>query len=199
MRGAEQRGTEPSASPGTRPNAPSTPPAMYIARGCAPSCVASARPCASPPAACVTMMPAAVLMISAGICVTRPSPTVRIVYCDSAWPIGRPFWNDADEDAADDVDRGDEQAGDRVALHELRRAVHRAVEVGLRARSRRGACGLRSRRSGRRERSASIAICLPGIASSVKRAATSAMRPAPLVMTMKLMPMRIRKSTSPTT
>ena len=37
----------------------------------------------------------------------------------------------ADEDAADDVDRRDEQAGDRVALHELRRAVHRAVEVGL--------------------------------------------------------------------
>jgi hypothetical protein len=35
-------------------------------------------------------------------------------------------------------------------------------------------------------RSASIAICLPGIASRVKRALTSAMRPAPLVMTMKL-------------
>ena len=37
-------------------------------------------------------------------------------------------------------------------------------------------------------RSASIAICLPGIASRVKRAATSATRPAPFVMTMKLMP-----------
>ena len=37
----------------------------------------------------------------------------------------------ADEDAADDVDRRDQQSGDRVALHELRRAVHRAVEVGL--------------------------------------------------------------------
>ncbi len=36
------------------------------------------------------------------------------------------------------------------------------------------------------ERSASIAICLPGIASRLKRAATSAMRPAPLVITTKL-------------
>ena len=32
-----------------------------------------------------------------------------------------------------------------------------------------------------------MAICLPGMASKVNRAATSAMRPAPLVMTMKLM------------
>jgi hypothetical protein len=38
---------------------------------------------------------------------------------------------DADDDAADDVDREDEQAGDRVAADELRGAVHRAVEVGL--------------------------------------------------------------------
>ena len=41
------------------------------------------------------------------------------------------------------------------------------------------------------ERSASIAICLPGMASSVKRAPTSAMRVAPLVMTRKLTVIRI--------
>src|SRR5690606_3758053 len=35
------------------------------------------------------------------------------------------------EDATHDVDRGDEQAGDRVALHELGGAVHRAEEVRL--------------------------------------------------------------------
>jgi hypothetical protein len=34
----------------------------------------------------------------------------------------------ADDDAADDVDRGDDQARDRVAAHEFRCAVHRAVE-----------------------------------------------------------------------
>ncbi len=48
-------------------------------------------------------------------------------------------------------------------------------------------------------RSASIAICLPGIASSVKRAPTSATRPAPLVTTTNWMTTRIRKMTSPTT
>ena len=48
-------------------------------------------------------------------------------------------------------------------------------------------------------RSASIAICLPGMASRVKRAATSATRPAPFVMTTNWMTMRIRKMTRPTT
>ncbi len=49
------------------------------------------------------------------------------------------------------------------------------------------------------ERSASIAICLPGMASSEKRAATSAMRPAPLVITMKLITTRMANSTTPMT
>ena len=48
------------------------------------------------------------------------------------------------------------------------------------------------------ERSASIAICLPGIESRWKRAATSAMRPAPFVMTTKLMTVRMTNTTMPT-
>ncbi len=44
-----------------------------------------------------------------------------------------------------------------------------------------------------------MAICLPGMASRVKRAATSATRPAPLVMTTNWMTMIIRNTTSPTT
>ena len=48
-------------------------------------------------------------------------------------------------------------------------------------------------------RSASIAICLPGIASSEKRAETSAIRVEPLVMTMKLITTRIAKITMPMT
>ncbi len=44
-----------------------------------------------------------------------------------------------------------------------------------------------------------MAICLPGMASKVKRAATSAMRPAPLVMTMKLITTRMKNTTMPTT
>ena len=48
-------------------------------------------------------------------------------------------------------------------------------------------------------RSASIAICLPGMASRVKRAPTSAMRVAPLVMTRKLTVIRITNTTIPIT
>src|SRR3954447_24498311 len=48
-------------------------------------------------------------------------------------------------------------------------------------------------------RSASMAICLPGMASRVKRAATSATRPAPAVMTTNWMTTMIRKITMPTT
>ena len=47
--------------------------------------------------------------------------------------------------------------------------------------------------------SASIDICLPGIASSVKRAATSATRSEPLEMTRNWIIVRIRKITAPTT
>ena len=47
--------------------------------------------------------------------------------------------------------------------------------------------------------SASMLICLPGMASRVKRAATSATRSAPLVMTMNCTSVMIRKITAPTT
>ena len=44
-----------------------------------------------------------------------------------------------------------------------------------------------------------MAICLPGMASRVNRAATSATRSAPLVMTMNCTSTIIRKMTTPTT
>src|SRR5690606_18233203 len=47
-------------------------------------------------------------------------------------------------------------------------------------------------------RSASMDICLPGMASSEKRAATSATRSAPLVMTTNCTMVRIRNTTRPT-
>ncbi len=47
-------------------------------------------------------------------------------------------------------------------------------------------------------KSASIAICLPGMASRVKRADTSAMRSEPLVITTKLITTRITKTMKPT-
>jgi hypothetical protein len=48
-------------------------------------------------------------------------------------------------------------------------------------------------------RSASIAICLPGMASRVKRAATSAIRPEPLVITTKFTITRIENTMMPMT
>ena len=77
----------------------------------------------------------------------------------------------------------DQDGRHRVALDELRGAVHRAVEVGLAGDLRRGAARACSSVIRPALRSASIAICLPGIASSVKRAPTSATRPAPFVTT----------------
>ena len=49
------------------------------------------------------------------------------------------------------------------------------------------------------DRSASIAICLPGIASSENRAATSAMRPEPLVITTKFTTTRMPNTITPIT
>jgi hypothetical protein len=46
-------------------------------------------------------------------------------------------------------------------------------------------------------RSASIAICLPGMASRVKRAPTSATRSAPFVTTTNWMMIRMQKITAP--
>ncbi len=43
-----------------------------------------------------------------------------------------------------------------------------------------------------------MAICLPGMASRVKRALTSETRPAPLVTTTKLMMVRMANTTRPT-
>jgi hypothetical protein len=74
----------------------------------------------------------------------------------------------------------------------LEAAVHRAVEVGLL-----GHLARRLRASSSVIwpvlRSASIAICLPGMASSVKRAADLGDAPAPLVMTTNWMTTRIRR------
>jgi len=75
----------------------------------------------------------------------------------------------------DEVDRDDDDGRHRVAFDELRGAVHRAVEVGLLGDLRTpGPRLVVGDQAG--VQVASIAICLPGIASSVKRAPTSATR-----------------------
>ena len=78
-----------------------------------------------------------------------------------------------DDEAADEVDRGDDDGGDRVAADEPAGTVHRAVELALaHQRLRGGGCASASSISPAFI-SASIAICLPGIESRVNRAATS--------------------------
>ena len=105
---------------------------------------------------------------------------------------------DAEDEATDEVDRRD-RAGRRWRRRErtcsrrpsLRRSRPPAPAPSAAARA-------WSAVRAPDDTSASTAICLPGIASSVKRAATSATRPAPFVTTMKLMTARMRKTTRPT-
>ena len=79
----------------------------------------------------VTRMPVATEISSAGICAHRPSPTVSSEKCVAGLAERHALLDDADDDAAEQVDAGDQDAGHRVALDELRGTVHRAVEVGL--------------------------------------------------------------------
>ena len=77
------------------------------------------------------MTPDATEMSSAGIWLTRPSPTDSKAKCWMLSLTERPMLQNADRDAAEEVDEHDHDRRDRVALDELRRAVHRAVEVGF--------------------------------------------------------------------
>ena len=104
----------------------------------------------------------------------------------------------ADDQPADDVDERDDDAGDGVAADELAGAVHGAVEVGLLRDFLAAAWASRSSMMPAL-RSASMAICLPGMPSKAKRAATSLMRVAPLVITTNWITMMITKMISPTT
>ena len=68
---------------------------------------------------------------SAGICATRPSPTVSSEYVWTASAERHAVLRHTDRQTADQVDEHDDQAGDGIALDELHRAVHGAVEMAL--------------------------------------------------------------------
>ena len=124
-------------------------------------------------------MPAASEIRNAGTCVTSPSPIVSVVNSDAGLAEAHAVLDDADEQPADDVDQDDDDAGDGVAADELAGPVHRAEEVGLLRDFAGGGAAPRAGRSRRRSGRRRSAICLPGIPSSVNRAATSLMRVAP--------------------
>jgi hypothetical protein len=102
------------------------------------------------------------------------------------------------DEPADEVDHRDDDGRDGITADELGRPVHGAVEVGLVGDLLAPAARL-VLVDAPEARSASIAICFPGIPSRVKRAATSATRPDPEVITTNWMMIRMRKTTSPTT
>ena len=140
--------------PGISASTAAAPAASASGLGLPPSwriSAASAGP-STPPL--VTTMPAAVETSSAGICETRPSPTVSVVKVAAASANGMPWRTQADREAAEMLMDGDQQPGDRVAAHEFRGAVHGAVEAALllelaaatRARSSRRSCRPRDRR-----------------------------------------------------
>ena len=85
----------------------------------------------SEPAERVTRMPVATEISSAGIWAQRPSPIVSSEKWWPASPNGMPCWTTPMTMPPSRLMRGDQDAGHRVALDELRGTVHRAVEVGL--------------------------------------------------------------------
>ena len=82
-------------------------------------------------AARVTMMPVATEISSAGICAARPSPTLSSEKCWIASPNGRSCMKTPMMMPPMRLIAVIRTRGHRVALDELRGAVHRAVEVGL--------------------------------------------------------------------
>ena len=99
--------------------------------------------------------------------------------------------DDTHQDAAQQVHDHDHHGRHGIALHELASTVHGTVEVCLPLDLAALLLGGPRRRANPEWRSASMAICLPGMASRVKRAATCAIRSAPLVMTMNWMMIRM--------
>jgi hypothetical protein len=115
--------------PGTMAKSSSTPDTSFRARGWLVSWPMNSSPMRASAAARLTMRPAEVEVISDGMVETRPSPMVSR---EKVWAASiqlMSFMQHADEDAADDVDEGDEHARVDVSGHELARAVHGSVEV----------------------------------------------------------------------
>ena len=134
---------------------------------------------------------------SAGICATRPSPMVRIEKTCIASPASIPCEKTP-------TARPPTRLISTMTMEAMASPFTNFIAPS------RLPCSLLSSSSVRRRsrasslpispdrRSLSIDNCLPGIASRLNRAATSATRSAPLEMTMNCTTVMIRKTTSPT-
>ena len=185
-------------SPGINARTPAAPAAIASGFGLPPNwriMAMSAEPSTLP---FVTTMPAAVETSSAGIWLTSPSPTVSVVKVAAASANGMP-WRSSPiarpPTMLMTVISSAAMASPRTNFAAPSMAPKKPLSSSSSRRRRRAVFS--SMRP--EERSASIAICLPGMASRLKRAATSAMRPEPLVMTMKFTTRRMAKSITPIT
>ena len=98
----------------------------------------------------VTTMPAAVDTSSEGICEHQAIAGAQGREGRCGVGERHVIADQPDGEAANDVDRGDDQPGDRVAADELRGTVHRTVETALFLQVAAARCGRSFRRSGRR-------------------------------------------------
>ena len=146
----------------------------------------------------VTSKPAAKEMRNAGTCVTRPSPMVSVVKTEAAWPGLMP------------ASITPMNSPPTMLIKVMMMPATASPRTNLLAPSmapKKSACWVTSRRrrwASRSSmvpafRSASMAICRPGMPSKAKRAATSLMRVAPLVMTTNWMITMMAKMIKPTT
>ena len=176
------------------------PPATSSTRGLAVICLRMASPrCLSSSSPLrVTIRPAAMAPSSAGTCATMPSPMVRIEYLCTAVPtsmscITTPTARPPSRLMA--MMTMPAMASPFTNFMAPSRLPWSLLSCSSALRLRR-ASSLSSRPE---RRSESMDSCLPGMASSEKRAATSATRSAPLAMTMNCTTVMIRNTTRPTT
>ena len=135
---------------------------------------------------------------SAGICVTMPSPMVRIEYLMAASPIVMPI-------CITPMAKPPSRLMMMMMMPAMASPLTNFIAPSRLPLSLLSFSSTRRRRRASslsmspERRSESIDICLPGMASSEKRAATSATRSEPLAMTMNCTTVMMRNTTSPTT
>ena len=145
----------------------------------------------------VTIMPAQIEVKRAGICVTRPSPMVSTVYICTA------SWIDNPEDIPINIPPSifAKIMNNPAMASPWTNFIAPSIEPYSCDSRRRSSRFLRASSDERTpaRASLSITICLPGSASSAKRAATSETRIAPFDITIKLTTVTIEKMITPTT
>ena len=183
--------------PGNTPKIPSTAATTPSALLLASNCLDTWPEKSSSVATRVTKIPAAVEMMSAGIWATKPSPMVSDAKVESALPnsmsccktpISNPPMRLITKIMMPAI------ASPRTNLEAPSMEPKKSASWATSARrALASSCWIKPA-----FKSASIAICLPGIESRAKRAETSATRPEPLVITTKLMMVMTIKITIPT-